>query len=78
MDRNALDSYIVGDDWDKNRDPEDLTVEEAQKILDEKGSGWTALHDSALLSCHGDVVEWDQELCPTCRRYNPLVEFAYI
>lgn len=78
MNRNELDQCIVGDSWNKTRDPEDLEVEEAQSILDEAGSGWTALHDAALLSCHGDVVEWDQERCPTCGRYNPLVEFAYI
>lgn len=78
MDRNVLDSYIVGDDWDRTRDPDDLTVGEAQTLLNEKASGWIALHDAALVTCCGVTVEWDQERCPTCGRYNPLVEFAYV
>lgn len=44
------------------------------QILD--GTGWEAQDDSVLISCCGELAEYDCPTCPGCGDPNPMA--AYI
>jgi len=69
----GLDRHITGN-FGEDSVGEDLTVKQAQEILDAAGSGWIALHDAALETCCGKLIEWDEDRCPSCFRPNPLLD----